>query len=286
MIATPDGRFAFRPGIGIGGATSRQSTLLTVRASGELQVSLSPQIGLGLEAGLWYTPSGGNELESVRIGPAKYLRAVVLVSSGTDQTVRPPRPVAVRRVQPVKPVQPVRPVQPKPDRTTDLAGSEPEQLPFQGVLKIGLSRCSKSAFRTVPTRKWFDRGLSLGVSADFTTPLLAFVGVEFGWHNLQRSESMLLGGFRGSFVSEISLGSLRFRPVGLIGLGMRSRSGTMSERTDQMVYGLSLETFWDLNVGPPLLIDFQYLKFGRDSHDAGRWSELKSLISLRLGVTL
>ena len=254
LIASPNGRFAFRPGLGVGAAASGLASLLTIRAFGELQASVSRQFGVGVEAGVWYTPSGSHAEHSIRIGPTKYVRGVVLFSSGKQGPARSFR----RRHDP---------------------------LPFRVAVKTGLARSSKLKTGWDYSSKRTDRGLSVGLSADSPTPWLGFLGAAIDWHHLRESESLLMWGLRGSVISEIPLGQLRLRPVGLIGMGIWDRTVVLRQRTDHMAYGVSLESFWDNDTGPGWLLEVQYLKLGHNYEADAAGVELKPMVIVRFGMT-
>jgi len=255
LIASPNGKFAFRPGLGVGGAASRYASLLTVRAFGELQASVSRKFGIGLEAGVWYTPSGGDVDQSIRIGPVTYLRGAVLFSYGKS---RPTRSLRLRH----------------------------DPLPFRGAIRIGLMSAPKALrFGGGQKSPWTDHGFSVGISADSPTPVLGFIGAALDWHNLGASETLFFYGFRGSVISEIHLGWFRFRPVGMIGIGLLHREATLGQHTDHMAYGVSLESFWDVDAGPGWLLEVQYLELGHNDTAAAAGVELKPMVIFRLGMT-
>ncbi|MEW5796606.1 MAG: hypothetical protein AB1772_09615 [Candidatus Zixiibacteriota bacterium] len=79
LISLGDGRFAIRPGIGIGGAQGHY-TLLAFRAGIEFQMSVSERFGIGIESGVWHSPVGTDSVTDVAIGPMGYLRGEVLFS--------------------------------------------------------------------------------------------------------------------------------------------------------------------------------------------------------------
>lgn len=244
LIASNNGKFAVRPGVGVGGAASGNTELLTVRAFTELQVSVSRQFGVGLEAGIWYTPSGGDDMRSIRIGPLTYIRGMVLFSSGQKQSYRP---VKTRH----------------------------DPLPFSVVVKAGSASMTNEVVGFEQNRKWTDRGVSFGITADSPTPLLGFLGATFDWHSLGNSESLSVYGLRGSVISEIPVGKLRFRPVGMIGVGTMHSGHT--------AYGVSLESFWDTDAGHGWLLEIQYLKLSQSNVVVG--VKLKPLVIIRAGVT-
>ncbi|MCX6833727.1 MAG: hypothetical protein NTW07_01105 [candidate division Zixibacteria bacterium] len=84
LISFGDGRYALRPGIGIGGGTGNYE-LLTLRASAEFQASVSDQNAIGLESGVWYVPVGTDDVYDIRIRPTFYLRAEFLFSIWSEK---------------------------------------------------------------------------------------------------------------------------------------------------------------------------------------------------------
>ena len=92
-------------------------------------------------------------------------------------------------------------------------------------------------------------------------------------------------GLRGSVISEIPLGQLRLRPVGLIGMGIWDRTVVLRQRTDHMVYGVSMESFWDNDTGPGWLLEVQYLKLGHNYEAEAAGVELKPMVIVRFGMT-
>jgi hypothetical protein len=82
LISFRNGRYAIRPGIGVGGLQGHY-TVLTLQAGVELQASVSKRFGLGIESGVWCGPLGTDDEEDITIGPLGFLRVQLLFATGS-----------------------------------------------------------------------------------------------------------------------------------------------------------------------------------------------------------
>lgn len=84
LLSFHNGRYAIRPGIGIGGLQGHY-TVLTLEAGVEFQTSLSDRFGLGLETGVWYGPLGTDDEVDISINPLGFMRLQLLIATGSRE---------------------------------------------------------------------------------------------------------------------------------------------------------------------------------------------------------
>jgi hypothetical protein len=81
-----DAPWGFRPGVGVGvgflgkmdGLGVSSSSYIVLRATAEIVYFTPSDLMLVLESGVWYAPSGGDNLTDVTIGPLLLLRAGIM----------------------------------------------------------------------------------------------------------------------------------------------------------------------------------------------------------------
>ena len=84
MLIMSEDRFAVRPGVGIGFGTLRRrqalsgTNYLTLKMNLEIIYASPWGMGLLVEAGGFYTPTGGDSETDIKIGPLPFIRAGVL----------------------------------------------------------------------------------------------------------------------------------------------------------------------------------------------------------------
>jgi hypothetical protein len=84
LISLYNGRFAIRPGFGIGGFQSHY-TILALRAGVEWQASFSDRFGIGVETGTWYAPIGTDDKHDISLGPLGFVRLQLLIATGSSK---------------------------------------------------------------------------------------------------------------------------------------------------------------------------------------------------------
>jgi len=82
LISFHNGRYALRPGIGIGGCQGHY-TMLAFHAGMEFQASVAERFGIGVEAGTWYSPAGTDDTVDIKVGPLGFLRFQLLIATGS-----------------------------------------------------------------------------------------------------------------------------------------------------------------------------------------------------------